>query len=117
MSHRHTKPAPLAKKKPAQLPLEIGVAPASLSAASMSMDRFHKIVAELGKEAGSAEELKDKLGQLRLSGELDRMLNEESDDPRDRAMDLVERSSRTPKPAAAKKLLKQALALDPDCVD
>lgn len=63
------------------------------------------------------EEMNAFLSQAQASGGLDRAMNQPSSDPRERAQDLVYAAAEAPDDDRARELLRQALELDPDCVD
>lgn len=111
----------MSKKFKKPKPLGTGTGPRIITGpgALPSMEKFHRTLAALmrDKKFGSVEETNDYLQTLLKSGELQRLIDEEPDSPREKALDLAVRAMEEPNSRKARSFAQKALALDPDCVD
>ena len=88
--------------------------PISLLGSERVMGKLHSLLTKSGaKDIGEAKALLDKLGQNFFGDSVE----EPSDDPLEQAQQLAYDAMEAASAREARKLIDQALALDPDCVD
>lgn len=84
-----------------------------------NMEKIHRVVGEMLSEQKfqSVEEADEFLQQILESGELQERVAARPADPREQAQDLAYQAMEAESVAEARKLVRRALKLDPDCVD
>ena len=86
---------------------------------SFDTERMNRVIAKLleGKDFANLDEINQYLAEHVMNRDLDELMAEQAEDPREAAQDLAFQALEAKTPAQAQSLARRALALDPGCVD